>query len=200
MVGESPLHAFLKSVGSAFLFNQGCFLVDTEVSLSRTGKTHELDNHLVIDICGVGERYFQAKKELLVDYELQMHKMHEVKRNTIRGIEVKISRSDFKNGFYCSGCNYNYLLTPMRLVSPRELPKGVGLIEYNKYKFSVELHEDRFIFTGLRVIKKPSFRKVKQHQIDNAITQMVIRRFNNNYETLLEKLIAGIDENSYFNR
>jgi hypothetical protein len=88
----------------------------------------------------------------------------------------------------------------MRLVSRRELPKGVGLIEYNKYKFSVELHEDKFIFTGLRVIRKPSFRKVKQHQIDNAITQMVIRRFNNNYETLLEKLINGIDENSYFNR
>lgn len=200
MVSESPLHAFLKRVGSAFLVNQDCFLVDTEVSLSRTGHTHELDNHLIIDICGVGERYFQAEKELLTDYKLPMNGIHEVKRNVIRGIEVKISRSDFKNGFYCSGCNYNYLLTPMRLVSPWELPEGVGLIEYNKYKFSVELNEERFSFRGLRVIKKSSYRRVKQHQIDNATVQMIRRRLNDNREILLEELKAGYEENIYLSR
>ena len=55
----------------------------------------------------------------------------EVRQNILRGIEVKVSRADFRNGFFCTGCNYNYLLTPMRLVSPSILPTGVGLIEYN---------------------------------------------------------------------
>jgi hypothetical protein len=151
---ESGLHAFLKRVGAAFLLNQGCFLVDTEVPLSRTGRTHELDDHRVVDVCGVGERFFEADRELLMDYAEPLRVRHEVKRNVLRGVEVKVSRSDFRNGFYCSGCNYNYLLTPMKLVSPWELPKGVGLVEYNRYKFSVELAEERFAFRGLRVVKK----------------------------------------------
>jgi len=88
----------------------------------------------------------------------------EVSWNILRGIEVKVSRGDFRNGFVCSGCNYNYLLTPMRLVAPYEVPKGVGLIEYNKYKISCELtEEDTFRFEGLRVVKRPVFRKIPQY-------------------------------------
>ena len=42
---ESDLHGFLKKVGAAFLINQGCFLVDTEVPLTRFGQRRmgELD-------------------------------------------------------------------------------------------------------------------------------------------------------------
>ena len=128
-MSESPLHAFLKRVGAAFLVNQGCFLVDTEVPLSRTGRTHELDDHRVVDVCGVGERLFEAERGLLADYVGPTGGRPEVKRNVLRGVEVKVSRSDFRNGFFCSGCNFNYLLTPMRLVSPWEIPRGVGLVE-----------------------------------------------------------------------
>jgi hypothetical protein len=184
-------------VGAAFLFNQGCFLVDTEVPLSRTGQTHELDDHHVVDVCGVGERFFKADKELLTDYAEPLRARHEVKRNILRGVEVKVSRSDFRNGFYCSGCNYNYLLTPMRLVSPWELPRGVGLVEYNRYKFSVELGEERFAFRGLRVIRKTSFRKVGQHQIDNAMAHMVRRRHDSDPVSLLGELMEGHSENGY---
>jgi hypothetical protein len=184
-------------VGAAFLFNQGCFLVDTEVPLSRTGQTHELDDHHVVDVCGVGERFFKADKELLTDYAEPLGARHEVKRNVLRGVEVKVSRSDFRNGFYCSGCNYNYLLTPMRLVSPWELPRGVGLVEYNRYKFSVELGEERFAFRGLRVIRKTSFRKVGQHQIDNAMAHMVRRRHDSDPVSLLGELMEGHSENGY---
>ena len=51
--GESPRHQFLKNVGSAFLYNQGCYLVDMEVKLNHMGlkRFHELDNHTVIDVC-----------------------------------------------------------------------------------------------------------------------------------------------------
>jgi hypothetical protein len=197
MAGESPLHSFLKKMGAAFLLNQGCFLVDTEVPLSRTGQTHELDDHRVVDVCGVGERFFEADGGALTDYVEDVRGRREVKRNVLRGVEVKVSRSDFRNGFYCSGCNYNYLLTPMRLVSPWELPRGVGLIEYNRYKFSVELAEERFAFRGLRVVKKASFRRVGQHQIDNATAHIVRRRHESDTEALLEELMEGHSENGY---
>ena len=173
---ESDLHGFLKRVGSAFLLNQGCFLVETEVPLCRFGQTmlHDLDCHRVIDVCGVGERFFRlgdAGDELGPgDYE--------VARNILRGIEVKVSRSDFRNGFVCTACNYNYLLTPMRLVAPWEVPRGVGLVEYNRYKFDAELDEEGcFRFRGLRVVRRPSFRRISCFQVDNA-TSCIARRMN----------------------
>ena len=80
----------------------------------------------------------------------------------------------------------------MRLVSLWELPKGVGLIEYNKYKFSAELaEEERFAFKGLRVIKKASYKGIPQHQIDNAISQMVKRSQGIRRDALLIELIEG---------
>ncbi len=171
---ESDLHGFLKRVGSAFLLNQGCFLVDTEVPLCRFGQTmlHDLDCHHVIDVCGVGERFFRlgdAGDELDPgDYE--------VARNILRGMEVKVSRSDFRNGFVCTACNYNYLLTPMRLVAPWEVPRGVGLVEYNRYKFDAELDEEGcFRFRGLRVVRRPSFRRISRFQVDNAVAHMARR-------------------------
>ena len=171
---ESDLHGFLKKVGAAFLINQDCFLVDTEVPLSRFGQTmlHDLDEHHVIDVCGVGERFFrlrEGREELGPgDYE--------VTQNILRGVEVKGSRGDFRNGFVCTACNFNYVLTPMRLVSPWEVPRGVGLIEFNRYKFDVELtDEDSFRFRGLRVVKKASFRRTSRFQVDNA-TAHILRR------------------------
>ncbi|MBL7167842.1 hypothetical protein ISS40_04150 [Candidatus Bathyarchaeota archaeon] len=173
-MGESDLHGFLKRVGAAFLINQGCFLVDTEVPLSRFGQTmlHDLDEHHVIDVCGVGERFFrlrEGREELGPgDYE--------VTQNILRGVEVKVSRGDFRNGFVCTACNFNYVLTPMRLVSPWEVPRGVGLVEFNRYKFDVELtEEDGFRFRGLRVVKKASFRRTSRFQVDNA-TAHILRR------------------------
>jgi hypothetical protein len=187
---ESDLHGFLKMLGSAFLLNQGCFLVDTEVPLCRFGQTmlHDLDCHHVIDVCGVGERFFRlgdAGDELGPgDYE--------VARNILRGIEVKVFKSDFRNGFVCTACNYNYLLTPMRLVAPWEVPRGVGLVEYNRYKFDAKLNEEGcFRFRGLRVVRKPSFRRISRFQVDNT-TSCIARRMNGrDQEPLLQDLLQA---------
>ncbi|NQT08506.1 hypothetical protein HQ586_05460 [Candidatus Bathyarchaeota archaeon] len=186
-MGESDLHGFLKRVGAAFLLNQGCFLVDTEVPLSRFGQTmlHDLDGHHVIDVCGVGERFFrlrEGREELGPgDYE--------VTQNILRGVEVKVSRGDFRNGFVCTACNFNYLLTPMRLVAPWEVPRGVGLVEYNRYKFDLELtEEDVFRFRGLRVVKKASFRRTSRFQVDNATAFIAKRRTEEARKVLLAEL------------
>ena len=184
-MGESDLHTYLKQVGAAILMNQDCFLVDTEVPLCRYGQQmiHDLDDHHIVDVCGVGERFYNLKDTSLGRGE------YEVTRNILRGIEVKVSRSDFRNGFICTACNYNYLLTPMRLVAPWEVPKGVGLIEYNKYKFSVELtEENKFKFEGLRVVKKSQHRTISPFQIDNAVAYIARRRINNQMEKIFETL------------
>jgi hypothetical protein len=171
---ESKLHWFLKKVGVAFLLNQGCFMVDTEVSLSRFGQRRlgDLDARHVIDVCGVGERL----REVRGLPHGEERGLYEAGENILRGVEVKVSRSDFRSGFVCTGCNYNYLLTPMRLVAPWEVPQGVGLIEYNKHKFSVEpTDEDRLAFTGLRVVRKASFRSIGRIQVDNAVAGIARR-------------------------
>ena len=181
-MGESDLHAYLKQVGAAFLMNQDFFLVDTEIPLCRYGQQmiHDLDDHHIVDVCGVGERFYNLKDPTLGKGE------YEVTRNILRGIEVKVSRSDFRNGFICTACNYNYLLTPMRLIAPWEVPKGVGLIEYNKYKFKVELtEENKFKFEGLRVVKKSQHRTITPFQIDNATAYIARRRVNNQMERVL---------------
>lgn len=193
---ESYLHGFLKRVGSAFLLNQGCFLVDTEVPLCRFGQTmlHDLDDHHVIDVCGVGERFFRFED---AGDELG-HRDYEVARNILRGMEVKVSRSDFRNGFVCTACNYNYLLTPIRLVAPWEVPRGVGLVEYNRYKFDVELDEEGcFRFRGLRVVKKATFREITRFQVDNATAHISRRISAERSGHLLAKLEKGYSEVGY---
>jgi hypothetical protein len=151
-------------------------------------RLHELDDHHVIDVCGVGERFFtpdeMRSERGRGDYEL--------KRNILRGVEVKVSRSDLRNGFVCSGCNYNYLMAPMRLVPPSVLPRGVGLVEYNRYKFSVELVGDgHFFFEGLRVVRNPSFRSVRRYMVDNATSHIAQRRLTNAFDALLDEMVEG---------
>jgi hypothetical protein len=184
---ESKAHGFLKKVGVAFLLNQGCFMVDTEVSLSRFGQRR------LIDVCGVGERL----REVRGLSHGEERGLYEAGENILRGVEVKVSRSDFRSGFVCTGCNYNYLLTPMRLVAPWEVPQGVGLIEYNKHKFSVEpTDEDRLTFTGLRVVRKASFRSIGRIQVDNAVACIArrsrIKKMTKAYRAIIEETYVAI--------
>jgi len=79
---ESNLHKFLKDVGRAFLFNQRCFLVATEVPLLRHFSeriSSELDKHWIIDVCGIGEKY--------IPYTPWREK-GKYKYNVLRGVEV----------------------------------------------------------------------------------------------------------------
>jgi len=201
-MAESPLHAYLKKVGMAFLFNQGCFMVDTEVKLNHVGlrRFNDLDNHTVIDVCGAGEKYFPHRKRRIRqedydDFRLENPHLYEYPYNILRGVEVKVSRSDFKNGLVCSGCNYHYVLTPMRLVAPHEVPRGLGLIEYNKYKFSCELTEDgTFSFVGLRMVKRPTFRRIPQFQIDNAIATIARRFLNQDLKSVSQEIMRSMKE------
>jgi len=169
---ESNLHRFLKDVGRAFLFNQRCYLVATEVFLLRHGIASKLDRHWVIDICGIGEKY--------IPYIERIHKEEDVfdtpyKFNIMRGVEVKVSRNDFKNGFCCSGCNYHYLLVPKGLVSLSEVPKPVGLIEYDQNKFRAKFGYNRFWLEGLKVRRSPRFQQISNIQLESAMSKISSR-------------------------
>jgi hypothetical protein len=204
-MGESPRHLYLKQVGKLWLYNQMCHMVDTEVKLNQLGlhRYLELDNKKVIDVVGVGLKYFPWGKRKIQDDEYDDFKLskpdqYEIGYNVLRGIEVKVSKSDFKNGFICTSANYNYVLAPTKLASPSIVPKGVGLIEFNRYKFSVQEKEDGnpngrpFKMVGLRVIKRSQYRHIPQFHIDHVIS-MIAQRDRANREDSFREVLLGMD-------
>jgi len=185
-------------VAKLLLINMGCHTVEEEVPLNRLGLTPftGLDNKKVIDVLGVGLRYREPERpgEGFEGFELGDPQRYLFGYNILRGVEVKVSRSDYRSGFVCSGCNYNYVLTPMRMVSPSELPGGVGLVEFNRYKFGCGLREEGeardgrpFKLTGLRVVRRPSYRRVPQFQVDHVVAEVARRRVR--YRDVLEDVM-----------
>jgi len=204
-MGESPRHLYLKQVGKLWLYNQMCHMVDTEIKLNQLGlhRYLELDNKKVIDVVGVGLKYFPWGKRKIQDdeyddFKLSKPEQYEIGYNVLRGIEVKVSKSDFKNGFICTSANYNYVLAPTKLVSPSIVPKGVGLIEFNRYKFNVEENDDDnlnsrpFKMVGLRVVKKAQYRHIPQFHIDHVIS-MIAQRDQASREDSLREVLLGMD-------
>lgn len=147
-MGESNLHKYLKLLGIQYLDEQGCRLIATEIyvrksvsdlwingdpelqnrinnhskyldldrSESRYKENHGSDSKWVIDILAIGTK----------DIREYMKKVGT--ETSIRGIEVKVSRSDFLNGYVQTGLNYHYLLCPELLVKKSEIPKHIGLL------------------------------------------------------------------------
>lgn len=205
-MGESPRHLYLKQVGKLWLFNQMCHMVDTEVKLNQLGLLRylELDNKKVVDVIGVGLKYFPWRKRKIQDeeyddFELAKPEQYDIGYNVLRSIEVKVSKSDFKSGFICTSANYNYVLTPMKLVSPSIVPKGVGLIEYNKYKFDIKENDLEeypgsrpFKLSGVKVVKRAQFRHIPQFHIDHVISMIAQRNLASKEDSLREVLL-GMD-------
>ena len=163
----------------------------------------EQGTHSVIDVCGVGLKYLSGRKKSrqsrkeFKELEIRNIDDYSFGYNILRGVEVKVSRSDFKNGFIYSGCNYNYVFTPMRLLARYEVPSGVGLIEFNKHKFSCDLDSvdesnptrRTFRLKGVRVVKKPVYRTIPQFQIDNAVTNISLKQRDSRMENLKQEIL-----------
>ncbi len=181
-------------------------MVDIEVKLNQLGLNRflEQDNKKVIDVVGVGLKYFPWKQRKIQDedyddFELSRPEQYEIGYNILRGIEVKVSKSDFKNGFVCTSANYNYVLAPTKLVSPSLVPRGVGLIEFNRYKFGVEENDDEhpnsrpFKISGVRVVKRAKYRNIPQFQIDQVIS-LIAQRTRSSMENDYKQVLLGIDD------
>lgn len=204
---ESALHNFLKHVGKAFLFNQRCFLVATEVFIFQSGEElcaqiewkMKMNNankrkHIYIDVLGFGEKYIPYG---LRRYEEGAETTPEssYKYNILRGIEVKVSRSDFRNGFIMSGCNYHYLFTPKGLIDRSEVPKHMGVIEVDMDKFKCHFNSlgNKFHYEGLKVIRAPRFRKIRHTQIDSGFSRISARCARELITLTAERLKRGLD-------
>lgn len=180
-------------------------MVDMEVKLNQLGLLRylELDSKKVIDVVGVGLKYFPWRKRKIQDeeyddFELSKPEKYDIGYNVLRGIEVKVSKSDFKNGFICTSTNYNYVMAPTKLISPSLVPKGVGLIEFNKYKFDVQETGDEregsrpFMIKGVRVVKRATYRHIPQFHIDHVIS-LIANRARTSMDDDYNEVLSGMD-------
>ena len=156
-MGETQLTKTLKMAAMLFLKNHLCDEIAPEVKIYPVRtllNNRKMDRHHTIDVCGVGVkyRYSQNPRESMI------------KEPIIRGIEIKISRGDFRNGFIHSGCNYNYLLFPKNLIKKDEVVKSVGLIEYDPETFSVKKVGMKYWFNGFKVIRVPRYKKISESE------------------------------------
>jgi len=128
-MGETDEHKFLKKVGMAILLNKGCNPVGTEATLPvylsdkkyQYWKDPEMGAHHIVDVVGIGSQSVKLEKPTTFS------KVKTVQ--TLYAIEVKVSRSDFRNGFCMRGWGKLWLISPTGVIPPDEIPNGVGHYE-----------------------------------------------------------------------
>jgi len=181
-MGETDLHKYLKCLGIKYLEEQNCRLIATEIyvrksasedwingdqelidRLEKYNRFGDWEHHLIdekgqdskwiIDVLGMGQVNVMEKDD---QYDNTFYQpMKKVGTETLlRGVEVKVSRSDFNNGYVQTGLNFHYLLCPELLVKKSEVPKHIGLLYWKGGKAStvycakrprrMELNSDMF--------------------------------------------------------
>lgn len=139
----------LTKVGFLHLRNQGCFEIATEVKMPHWGLRdfqNEADRHYLIDLVGVRWKYLPHTKQYTKKTKIgETEYEHTViKEPVTRGIEIKVSKSDLKNGFIHSGCHSNFLMAPKGLVSKKNIHKDVGIIEVDLEQLSIRKYRKPF--------------------------------------------------------
>jgi len=179
----------LTKIGYLFLGNQDCHRISTEVRVyTWDDRNYEIeqDKHRIIDLIGVGYKYLSPSEQYKRTVNIGEHEYIEnvVKEKILRGIEVKVSRSDFKRGFIHVGCNYNYLLIPKGLVDLSEVDTNIGVIEVDLNVFSIVKHRRPYKdqLKGVTVIRNPRFKKISERALSyaeadmsNKLTNQVLR-------------------------
>jgi len=123
---------------------------------------------------------------------------------TIIGYEIKVTRSDFlsdqKYPHYMETCNLFYFVAPKGLIKKDELPKRVGLLEYNNGKLrqvkravyeKVDVNVDMLlhcIFYKLQEYERP---KSRQEHLDDVKASVESK----DYGTLLGRKIYELSRN-----
>jgi len=169
-MGESDLHKYLKLLGVKYLDSQGCTLIGDEIFISKyESNTHletgESDSRFYIDVVGLGKRNIMG---IATPWGLKKIGDEEV----LRGIEVKVSRGDFSNGYVQSGLHYHYLLVPELLVKKSEVPKHFGLLYWKEGSTYVD------------VVKKP-VRQELNHDMIEHYRKKIYRRYHTQIMSLV---------------
>ncbi len=195
--------ALITKLGYLYLYNMGCHEISTEVKVpwflipNVSGSDVYVKNrrHTKIDIIGIEDEYLPPSKQYVekVWSEIldRMIDKKVIKKPILRGIEIKVSKSDFKNGFIHMGCHYNYLMVPKGLVSPKEVDKSVGLIEVDLKTCGIKKHTSPFYgcsLVGVELIRNPKRQVVAEKACEHVFEQIPRSLTNQVKRWLMEDL------------
>ena len=158
---------------------------------------HRLDKKIVLDILALGQlrdgtelvdtgiKYKDGKDPERILWQREDHL-----KFCLRGVEIKVSRSDFLSGFCASGCHYHYLLTPMGLVRKHEIPDHVGLLEFNKHKFNATWldYGKKWELAGLRLVKRPRLMDVPERNVLTCVVDLARKSSWRIHELIAEEI------------
>lgn len=185
----------LTKLGYLHLKNMGCFEVSTEVNVPTyfmSPSIFEIDpiivnqRHHIIDLIGIQYEYLPPSKQYRDENDRRI-----IKKPILRGIEIKVSRSDFKNGFIHVGCHYNYLMVPKGLVQPKEVHKYIGIIEVNLDNCGVKKFGgfySGYELIGVKIIRNPKRQPVSDLAIEHCRAQIATSLTNQTKRWLIEEL------------
>jgi len=185
---DSEKTKLLTKIGFLLLKNMGCYAISTEINIHtwldkpEKNSTDELkhwhekceksNNHHIIDVLGIAKEYIPHNQQQITEHgKIRSH-------DILRGIEIKVSHSDLKNGFMHTGCHYNYLMIPKNLVKLEEVHKDIGVIEVDLkspiIKTTKWFSNTTFNLPCICFIRKPKRqKKINQSIIDLSYNSML---------------------------
>ncbi len=178
----------LTKVGFLFLERMGCFNVSTEVNIPPYDRIEQrLDNrtdkHHFIDLLGIQWEYLPPSKPY----------KGVNKRIVLRGIEIKVSKNDLKNGFIQSGCTFNYIMIPKGTIKTSDVPtaSGVGIIEVDLKNLKIVKRKlmTNYEVLGVRIIRNAVRKTISEVTIDCCLRQIGETLTNQTKRWLVEELI-----------
>jgi hypothetical protein len=163
---------------------------------------HPLDTKIMLDILAVGQTKDGSDTQdtgIPLETGGNLWSREEYLKFILRGVEIKVTRNDFLSGFCASGCNYHYVLTPMRLINKDELPDHVGLLEFNKHKFYAKWndYEKKWELKGVRLVKRPRMMEVPERNILTCVVTLT-RKASWKLHNLVSEEIANINIDSLY--
>jgi hypothetical protein len=151
----------LTKIGYLFLRNMGCYEIATEIWVFHREFNWETsgqkDCHNIIDILGVEREWGSPPRDIL------------------RGIEVKVSRSDLAKGFIQSGCTFHYLLMPKDLIQPSKVSRDIGIIEVDIPNFRYLIPETYEFLHGVTLTRKAKRKETQETTIQKCKEQIAGR-------------------------
>lgn len=146
---ETEKHYLLKQIGKYILWRDGYKMLGTEV-----GGMYAMDfvfkervwYRPVIDVVGVRKEWVRRKGAPITV------------RYYVKGIEAKVSLSDFRNGF-CAAPQLTSIIAPSGVIPVDMVPDKIGLIEVDFDEFDIRLGGNTVQeMRGVYVVKKPEQR------------------------------------------
>jgi hypothetical protein len=151
----------LTKIGYLVLRQMGCYQIATELYLHHREYNWETagqkDCHSIIDILGVEREWGSPPRDIL------------------RGVEVKVSKSDLAKGFIQNGCTFHYLLIPKGLIPPSKVNRDIGIIEVDIPNFRYFVPESYEFLHGVKLTRKAKRKEAQETTIQKCKEQVAGR-------------------------